>query len=378
MTNNLSHRTMHLFIYSQIYDAHAISVKAALESIGVKVTRFLSDQLPINAEISTLIETNSEKTNFFLPVQNLLHQTDDPVDVVWLRRPVLPQIAGVDIHPDDVDIVVREWKEYWQSFLAHSFPTASWINPWLSSKRARSKLVQLNIAKQVGLQIPKTLFSNNSDEIRHFIKNNSFSNGTIVKSFLPVNWKDDAVPKAMYATKVDESMLPDDSMLRAIPTIYQERITKSYEVRCTFFGSVCHSAKIVAKKNGEFLQDWRQGYYSGITIEPYNLPKTIEEKCQNLMFALGLKFGCFDFIVSTTGEYVFLEVNEAGQFLWIERYCPEIKMMNAFCEFVLREGSGNTIKHASPNFTAEEVGRWPEVCTVLNFEKDLYAKTMST
>jgi glutathione synthase/RimK-type ligase-like ATP-grasp enzyme len=31
-----------------------------------------------------------------------------------------------------------------------------------------------------------------------------------------------------------------------------------------------------------------------------------------------LNFGCFDFIVTPEGEYVFLECNPNGQWLWIE------------------------------------------------------------
>jgi glutathione synthase/RimK-type ligase-like ATP-grasp enzyme len=34
---------------------------------------------------------------------------------------------------------------------------------------------------------------------------------------------------------------------------------------------------------------------------------------------LGINFGCFDIIKSTKGEYVFLECNPNGQWLWIEK-----------------------------------------------------------
>jgi hypothetical protein len=37
------------------------------------------------------------------------------------------------------------------------------------------------------------------------------------------------------------------------------------------------------------------------------------------MAVLGINFGCFDMIKSTSGDYVFLECNPNGQWLWIER-----------------------------------------------------------
>ena len=37
------------------------------------------------------------------------------------------------------------------------------------------------------------------------------------------------------------------------------------------------------------------------------------------MDALGLNYGAFDFIVTPEGRHVFLEVNPAGEFMWLMR-----------------------------------------------------------
>jgi glutathione synthase/RimK-type ligase-like ATP-grasp enzyme len=47
---------------------------------------------------------------------------------------------------------------------------------------------------------------------------------------------------------------------------------------------------------------------------PYNLPKHIEQKADNLMKELGVNTGSIDMIYTKNKEYVFLEVNPAGQF----------------------------------------------------------------
>lgn len=45
--------------------------------------------------------------------------------------------------------------------------------------------------------------------------------------------------------------------------------------------------------------------------------------------------GSFDLIQTPDGEYVFLEMNEMGQFLWLEERLPEIPALNMFASFAL-------------------------------------------
>lgn len=64
------------------------------------------------------------------------------------------------------------------------------------------------------------------------------------------------------------------------------------------------------------------------------LPPQVRSRCRRLMQRMDLVFGCFDFIVTPEGEWVFLEVNEAGQFLFLESWCPELPMLDMFCAFL--------------------------------------------
>lgn len=50
----------------------------------------------------------------------------------------------------------------------------------------------------------------------------------------------------------------------------------------------------------------------------HNLSPDIEAKIQALMKEFGLIYGAFDFIVTPDGRHVFLEVNPAGHYMWIE------------------------------------------------------------
>jgi hypothetical protein len=55
------------------------------------------------------------------------------------------------------------------------------------------------------------------------------------------------------------------------------------------------------------------------------------------MHKLDIVFGCFDFIVRPDGRHVFLEVNQAGQFLFVEHETGQ-PLLDAFSEF-LRQGT---------------------------------------
>ena len=66
-----------------------------------------------------------------------------------------------------------------------------------------------------------------------------------------------------------------------------------------------------------------------------DLPSDVRERCLDLMHELGLVFGCIDLIVTPENEYVFLEVNEMGQFLWVEHCCPESKLLHKFSQFLM-------------------------------------------
>jgi len=70
---------------------------------------------------------------------------------------------------------------------------------------------------------------------------------------------------------------------------------------------------------------------------------------------LGIVFGCFDLIVTPAGDYVFLELNEAGAFLWIEEQLPELHLADAFCEFLCQSRSAPRSAATSPQVKLADV-----------------------
>jgi hypothetical protein len=94
------------------------------------------------------------------------------------------------------------------------------------------------------------------------------------------------------------------------------------------------AAKLLSQETTIGRLDWRRSYRE-LRFERIEVPAHVEEQCRALLAELGLVFGCFDFVVTPEEEYVFLEVNEMGQFLFVERSC-DIPILDAFASFLLQ------------------------------------------
>jgi hypothetical protein len=188
-----------------------------------------------------------------------------------------------------------------------------WINHPHRHILANSKPAQLFMAGRVGLDFPLTLISNDPDEVRAFVAK---SEGQIVYKALSQNL-DLELGKSLFTSVLTEKELAHLDLIRLSPGIFQQFVAKSYEVRATIVGSRILSAKIDSQANVETRIDWRHRPFD-IETEPIALPPEIEAKIHAFMSGFGLLYGAFDFIVTPEGRHVFLEVNPAGQYMWVE------------------------------------------------------------
>lgn len=54
------------------------------------------------------------------------------------------------------------------------------------------------------------------------------------------------------------------------------------------------------------------------TMEAYELPSKIKNLLLKLMDSLGLVYGAIDMRLRPNGDYIFLEINPSGQWLFVE------------------------------------------------------------
>ncbi|HEX9940734.1 MAG TPA: hypothetical protein VGG03_01860 [Thermoanaerobaculia bacterium] len=314
----------------QTEDVHAKAVRRALRSKGHEAVLLYGSDYPTRQQASIFI-TQEAGLHWTLS-DSALSLSDERFDAVWCRRPTAP-VLPLSMHPGDREIAFRECSAFTKAFWALVAPNAFWVNPINARDRAASKPVQLFEAIKSGLTIPDTLCSNDPCEIRRFLC--GCRGETIYKGFYPALWHRKDGASILYTSEIGPDDLPDDEVLRLAPGIFQKRIDKSYELRATFMGGYACSAKLLSQQHPEARIDWRS---AGKEVEVVyeELPDEIYVACRTMMSRLGIVFGCFDFAVTPQGQHVFLEVNEMGQFLWLEELNPDLLLLESFCQFLIQ------------------------------------------
>ena len=126
--------------------------------------------------------------------------------------------------------------------------------------------------------------------------------------------------KVVFTNPLSASDLEGLDGLRLCPMTFQEKVEKASELRVTVVGSRVFAAAIDSNALERSRTDWRR---EGLALidrwKTCDLPAAVERGLLALMDALGLNYGAADFIVTPEGRHVFLELNPAGEFFWLER-----------------------------------------------------------
>jgi hypothetical protein len=224
------------------------------------------------------------------------------LDVIWWRRSHFPQIAAQRLErPDDRELVNRDSQAFVEGiFLANA--TAIWVNHPLHAAAAENKLLQLDAAVWAGLSIPKTLVSNCPEEIVDFAR--SYPR-VIVKSLrgLP--------GRPLLTFELQPEHLADPEPLRLAPAIYQEYVEGTAHLRILAFGEHCLGASFTTP-------DIDSRTDLTVPIRPAEIDGELCKKIRKALDLLQLRMGVVDLKIRPDGTPVFLEINQQGQFLFLD------------------------------------------------------------
>jgi hypothetical protein len=316
-----------LIIHTDFNDLHALLIELAMRERGHKVLRNFGTDLPMRTSIDFRFGGELAQQQTMRTIDGEYALGD--FDIVWNRRPHPPSLPRI-VATEDRKFVQGE-NDTINASMHHLFSTAFCVNPLYAARAADCKPLQLHHAPKSGLLIPETLISNCPEQIRNFIASHP---SVIYKPLRGMVWHEEGREFGSYTSRVALDDLPSDELLRAAPGIFQKQVQKQFEVRAQFFGASCLAARIESHEveYGEF--DWRLHQSNGVAPSVIVLPVAVHAACLSLMRALGLVAGAFDFIVTPGGDWVFLEVNEAGQFIFLETWCPQLSVIDAFCAFM--------------------------------------------
>ena len=328
---------MKIIIFSQEDDNHAAPIKWALGKAGYEVAFWPGLSSEEEQQASLLLDDQGSTTLGLLIVE--------PGDVIWVRRPLTPE-PNPDVSPADRKFAQAEYRAFYNciAYMLENLPNRV-VNKYSASQIIRNKAIQLHLARACGMKVPKTLFSNSPMAIKDFVS--PCSSQTVCKAFTPHVWRNQstggvAVAKTFELTR---EQLPADKTLTFAPGIYQDMVRKDYDVRTVIMG---HRVYSCALHNPLRALDWRlDAGLKKVQVQPVTTPAEVESGLIAFAKKAGISFGSVDFAVTADGAWWFLEINEQGQFLWLDQMNPEVKILEKFCAFITAPGDSIQVSEES-------------------------------
>jgi MvdD family ATP-grasp ribosomal peptide maturase len=289
-------------------------VTQAIERKGGEAIRFDTDRYPTDVRLSAYYDKDDER----LTLTNDAGEFDlHEVTAIWHRRLNFGAQLPLTLDRQLRNASIGETRAAAHGMLASL--KAFRMDAVEHIRHAENKQLQLQVARSLGLEIPRTLTTNDPAAVRAFAR--SCQSGMVTKMLSSFAIYEEGRELVVFTNLVKTEDLADLSGLSLCPVTFQEMIPKALELRTTVVGRRVMSASINSQASERAAHDWRR---DGLRLvqdwQPYELPREIEEKILRLMDYFGLNYGAIDIIVTPDGGHVFLEINPVGEFFWLERY----------------------------------------------------------
>jgi glutathione synthase/RimK-type ligase-like ATP-grasp enzyme len=299
------------------------AVTRALEARGEQVYRFDTDLFPTQLRL-VLDERAGGRLS---GPEGVLELRD--VSAVWYRRSAMGARIPRELDPQLRLPSVEESRRVVFGMLAAL--GVFQLDALEQVRRAEHKPLQLELARSLGMEVPRTLMTNDPEAVRAFAA--SCPDGVVTKMMSSFAVYDErGQEQVVFTTPLEASDLEDLEGLDLCPMTFQERLAKTLELRVTVVGDRVMAASIDSQRLAGSRNDWRR---EGVALidswQPYTLPEPTERQVLRLMEALGLNYGALDFIVTPDGRHVFLEVNPAGEFMWLTQH-PGLPIAEALAD----------------------------------------------
>lgn len=308
-----------ILIFTNKGDAHPTNVIRHLVSWSVPVFRLNTECLLSDYEFSWWC--NERDCDFY--IKNRHTQAElygHEITAIWDRRPFEPETLLIQSKDEKHNKFMLEEAFGFLQFLRFYLRDIYSIGSIVEDRPAISKMLQLSIARTLGMKIPDTVFSNLKEAFMPMLQQHEDI------SLKPIGadgfFTNDGMEYVFFSRKAksNEVMTQPNEAFRQTACFLQNYVDKKYELRIT----VCNQDVVACKIDSQSLDDdkgkidWRQGYDYGLKQEIVDIPDELKVFCTTFLQKMHLNFGCFDFIVTPNEEYVFLECNPNGQWLWIE------------------------------------------------------------
>lgn len=325
-----------IITHSQDNESIAL-VMAAIANRGGKAFRFDTDRFPTQVYLDVYYSQGEERQILTIDEQQLDLSS---VSSVWYRRIAtggrIPQTMESQMRNAAVGESRATIAGMIASIRGFHFDRLSHI------RLADNKQLQLQVAREIGLDIPRTLITNNPLAVQEFT--HECQEGMITKmlsAFAIYNEKGEE--QVVFTNPVTADDLEHLDGLRFCPMTFQEKVPKQLELRTIIVGQRVFTAAVDSQRSQLAKHDWRkQGLALINSWEEYNLPPDVEKKLLELLAYFGLNYGAIDIILTPDGRHIFLEVNPVGEFFWLECCPPHFPISEAIADLLLAQSVSNS------------------------------------
>jgi glutathione synthase/RimK-type ligase-like ATP-grasp enzyme len=304
-----------VLVITNDHDEHADAVIQELHRRDVPVFRFHPEDFPDAYSISIDIQDGRIDGEIGNEQRRVAFRD---ICAAWFRRSRRLFAAPPTLNPQygDVENFVKMQSGATVTMLYGSLRTL-WVGHPFKLRQAEIKALQLAEASMAGLKTPTTLISNDPTRAAAFVDALGETECAI-KPLIAVRADDAEGSRLPLTTTLPRGHALDSVALA--PTTFQPYIDKAYELRCVVIGEKIFAAKLNSQANEITRKDWRAGAPGNAEVEHevYDLPEHVEAALHRLMRSFDINFASIDIIVTPEGDFVFLDLNPNGQWLWLE------------------------------------------------------------
>jgi hypothetical protein len=277
-----------------------------LERAGLRAVVFKSDE----------VTNGSQRFLWTLSGGGICAAIDDEafdvldVRAAWWRKPDWLDIERADVGTrlSLENEIVRLQEDLWGAV-----PQQAWLNRPDRIRESNRRPTQLLAAMRVGFEVPSTIAGNSWEAVMH-----AASREDVIFKSLSGTLLRGGENRALFTTRLSgEDVRRLAAASTPYPGVIQPYIKKAREWRITVVDDDVFAAAIYAEGRGQ--ADWRRAQFTpDVRFVEEPLESDVQARCATLTRNLGLGFAAIDLIETEGGDYVFLEANPNGQYLWLE------------------------------------------------------------
>ena len=290
-----------LLIFSAANDSH---VQAVLPHLTENTFALICD-------FSLFSKQCSASVLFSDPPRIVIHDQNgeklylDRVEAVWWWRPT-PFPVHDPLSKEVSEFLVEEYSHFWAGLMAILPREIRWYNRVQNNHLATRKVFQLHVARECGMVIPETLVTSSPHEATQFIREHE---RVVFKALFGTDqiWRPTQEMTEELVAKLDHVAL--------CPVVFQEYIPGGEDYRVVLIDEFVQAVSFDTK-NSRYPLD--------VSMDPATecrkavIPDSLSSGLREFMRRLGLRYGAFDLRRKPDGKFVFLEINPAGQFLYLD------------------------------------------------------------